>query len=261
MVQAGGENLNGEINVKKLNRQIENYQNELHAINQELLQAPVGRLVCRGSSYTHVVNNKKITITNDSNLIRKLARKKYLLTKQKQLENNIITLKQCQDELDISSVQNIVNSFTPTYKELPITYFYHYEVIKWQNEKYEQNNYQVEKRIYHTKNGVAVRSKSEVIIANMLEDYQIPYRYEPLFKMDYKNKYPDFVIKNPFTNKTIIWEHFGALNQEGYEQSMNEKMNWFLNNGYRIGDNLIYTFEFHITTPARVKDLIENVIL
>lgn len=103
-----------------------------------------------------------------------------------------------------------------------------------------------------------LRSKSELIIANCLENYNIPYRYEPLFMQGTSKTYPDFIVKNPFTNKTIIWEHFGALNEEGYEQRMNEKMEWFFSNSYQEGVNLIYTFEFHINDPKRINSLIEK---
>lgn len=254
---SGGKTLSGETDVKNIKKQLNDYQAELQAIREELEIAPKGRMVQRKNTYTQVVDGIKTTITNDLKLISRHTRKKYLLKREKQLLNNII----CYSDFDDSSANMVINTLAPTYKKRPISDFYHPEVVKWQVEKYEQNPYYIENRKYRTKMGITVRSKSELIIANMLEDYHLPYRYEPLLKMDFHKKYPDFVIKNPFTNKTVIWEHFGALNREGYEQRMNEKMDWFLKNGYNEGENLIYTFEFHLNNPTRIKNLIENVIL
>ncbi len=51
--------------------------------------------------------------------------------------------------------------------------------------------------IFYTHKGERVRSKSEVIIANLLYKYQIPYRYEfPLTIKDFGITYPDFLILN-----------------------------------------------------------------
>lgn len=46
---------------------------------------------------------------------------------------------------------------------------------------------------YRTNNGVLVRSKSEQFIGNLLEDFGIPYRYEPELRIGSRIFHPDFV--------------------------------------------------------------------
>ena len=132
---------------------------------------------------------------------------------------------------------------------------------KWILEKYPKNNYPFpENGGFVTNNGVVVRTKSEVFIANLLEEYNVPYRYEMLKKISNKTTYPDFIIKNPFTAKIILWEHFGALHLEEYELIMNDKMKRYQDDGYILDDTVIYTFQFHINQLERIRKLINEVI-
>lgn len=153
----------------------------------------------------------------------------------------------------------MLENLTTTYSQLPTHYFYHSEVDEFLTKAYPKNIYPDQKN-YQSNNGTTVRSKSEVLIANILEDHNIPYRYEIPLKMGTHQKYPDFTIMHPFTGEIIIWEHFGALNQPGYEEKMNEKMRLYLKNNYLPFKNLIYTFEFDLS-PKRLKNIIEEIIL
>src|SRR5690348_14549875 len=59
-----------------------------------------------------------------------------------------------------------------------------------------QKGYLQEYRIHRTLADVMVRSKSEVIIANMLFDREIPFEYEkPLYAKDGSFYLPDFTIQ------------------------------------------------------------------
>lgn len=70
---------------------------------------------------------------------------------------------------------------------------------------------------YETEQGDLVRSKSEVIIANILYQHRkdILYKYErPLEVMSdgkERNIYPDFTILNIHTGKVTYWEHAGRM--------------------------------------------------
>jgi len=78
-------------------------------------------------------------------------------------------------------------------------------------------------RIYSTQKGDKVRSKSEVIIANMLEHNKIKYNYEK--KLEYKNGHwiePDFTILLSDGNE-IYWEHLGMLGVQSYDNRWLEK--------------------------------------
>ena len=90
----------------------------------------------------------------------------------------------------------------------------------------------LEERLIHiTSRGDAVRSKSEVIIANMLHAKGIDYRYEEPLKLDGVTKYPDFTIEDDNTGITYYWEHCGMLHDPGYRSRWEEKNRWYAEQG------------------------------
>lgn len=88
-----------------------------------------------------------------------------------------------------------------------------------------------ENLIHRTVRGEAVRSKSEVIIANLLHAKGIGYRYEEPLEINGVTKYPDFTIEDDDTGETYYWEHLGMLSDEGYRQKWLEKAEWLKANG------------------------------
>ncbi len=81
-------------------------------------------------------------------------------------------------------------------------------------------------RIYETLSGDFVRSKSEVIIANILFQSGIPFTYEKfLITPDGVGYLPDFTIER--TGKTFYWEHLGMLEKEDYAQEWQLKKSWY----------------------------------
>jgi ATP-dependent exoDNAse (exonuclease V) alpha subunit len=90
-----------------------------------------------------------------------------------------------------------------------------------------------ERLIHKTKTGVLVRSKSEVIIANILTDLGISYEYEkPLYsKKDPRDfRLPDFTIK--YEGEEFFWEHLGMLTDPEYRKEWEIKEKWYRENGY-----------------------------
>ena len=85
--------------------------------------------------------------------------------------------------------------------------------------------------IHRTARGEAVRSKSEVIIANLLSDREIDYRYEEPLELDGIAKYPDFTIEDDDTGERYYWEHLGLLQDIGYRRRWEEKENWYRAHG------------------------------
>lgn len=72
-------------------------------------------------------------------------------------------------------------------------------------------------KIYSTKKGDMVRSKSEVIIANLLYYSGLEYVYEKELVYDDGKMRPDFTVTTP-QGKTIYWEHLGMLGTEKYDE-------------------------------------------
>lgn len=114
---------------------------------------------------------------------------------------------------------------------------------------------------FETEKGDIVRSKSELIIANMLHHAGIPYDYERIvYFKNRKWKFPDFTILNVRTGKKYIWEHFGRLDEEKYRTDTMEKIEAYETNGFIQGVNLIMTFETKEKplNTKHVRDLINR---
>lgn len=80
-------------------------------------------------------------------------------------------------------------------------------------------------RVQQTLSGTMVRSKSEVIIANLLTNHRIPFDYEKELLADGQRFAPDFTISVGTT--TYYWEHLGRLDLEEYRQNWEFKKRWY----------------------------------
>ncbi len=78
-------------------------------------------------------------------------------------------------------------------------------------------------RVYSTSKGDRVRSKSEVIIANLLYEHNINYKYEEKLICGDKEIYPDFTIYLDNGEK-VFWEHLGWIGIENYDKRWIEKL-------------------------------------
>ena len=87
-----------------------------------------------------------------------------------------------------------------------------------------------------------VRSKSELVIANMLHHMEIDYLYErPLEgEMEPGKVRPDFTFTDP-GGEPIVWEHLGMLGKADYRQKWQRKRAWYESNGFVPEENLFTT--------------------
>jgi len=83
-----------------------------------------------------------------------------------------------------------------------------------------------EGKIHRTLADIMVRSKSEVIIANMLFDREVAFEYEkPLYAPDGSFYLPDFTIH--WRGERYFWEHLGLLAREEYRRHWEMKQAWY----------------------------------
>lgn len=94
-------------------------------------------------------------------------------------------------------------------------------------------------KIHEALSGDMVRSKSEVIIANLLHQADIPFTYEePLYAADGSFYLPDFTLR--IGGEKYFWEHWGMLSDEGYVAHRKLKTDWYRAN---FPDRLVETIE------------------
>ncbi|EHK4783241.1 AAA family ATPase [Vibrio parahaemolyticus] len=90
-----------------------------------------------------------------------------------------------------------------------------------------------ENLIHRARNGEAMRSKSEVIVANILLDLGLTPRYEEALyakNSDTDFRLPDFTVS--FEGDTYYWEHLGMLSLPSYRSAWERKKQWYKDNGY-----------------------------
>ncbi|MBS3117825.1 ATP-binding domain-containing protein, partial [Candidatus Woesearchaeota archaeon] len=123
---------------------------------------------------------------------------------------------------DIKEFQKYsIDKFSETSKRIT-NLFFKPNLIEVDNVFFEQN------LIHRTINGIFMRSKSEVIIGNILESKKIEYTYErKLIGNDGAERYPDFTIEDEDSGNMYYWEHLGMLGMESYRKKWTDKLNWY----------------------------------
>ena len=129
-------------------------------------------------------------------------------------------------------------------------YIEEWQKISWQGRPFSEDS-----QGFKTARGELVRSKSEVIIADTLNRYGIPYRYEyPLRLKGGQTFHPDFLCLNVRARQEIIWEHFGMMDDPGYLENSIDKLRLYNDNNFFLGKNLIITMETQ-TKPINTRQL------
>jgi hypothetical protein len=124
-----------------------------------------------------------------------------------------------------------------------------------------------DEKYYETPRGDKVRSKSEWIIASMLENAGVPYRYEEIVPLDGRVgvfMHPDFTVLNKRTRQVYYWEHCGMMGERDYmENSFMPKMSEYYNFEFFPGDKILLTFESkdHPLDTVDVKRLIDKYLI
>lgn len=90
--------------------------------------------------------------------------------------------------------------------------------------------------VHRTSKGLAVRSKSELLIAEALETANVEFEYEKPLTLDGKTRYPDFTIVDEISGRTVYWEHLGMLSNPEYHAAWERKLAWYQSNGINLAD-------------------------
>ena len=203
----------------------------------------------RAPQFYHFTNpadthGKYIPVTQQP-LARRLAQKGY--------DHKLIKLLQQQLELIEKLIRATENKITSLYTKTcparqnlitPATLTDSQYIENWKDTTWQTLPFSADSPEFFTANGEQVRSKSEVIIADTLSRFNIPYRYEyPLELKNGDTYHPDFLCLNIRTRKEFIWEHFGMMDAPDYAVKTVSKLKVFNVNKIYPGKNLILTME------------------
>jgi hypothetical protein len=88
--------------------------------------------------------------------------------------------------------------------------------------------------VHRTSRGLAVRSKSELIIAEALTHAGVRFTYEKALTLGGKTRFPDFTIEDDVSGRVFYWEHLGMLERPEYRRSWDAKLAWYKSNGVEL---------------------------
>ena len=115
------------------------------------------------------------------------------------------------------------------------------------------------KLIHKTIRGELVRSKSEVIIANMLFERGIHYEYEKELTLEGDGrKVPDFTITVAGRDEPVYWEHCGMMSNADYVRRWEAKRAVYEKHGIIENKNLIVSEENDSFDSQMIAALIDQ---
>lgn len=132
------------------------------------------------------------------------------------------------------------------------------DIVEYKKKYFEQA------LIHRTLKGELVRSKSEVIIANMLYEAGIEYEYEKELNLGEDGiRIPDFTIDDAESGLCFYWEHCGMLGDAAYSKHWHEKQAIYKKHGIIEGENLIVSKDSLNggIDSAEIKRLIDTYLL
>ncbi|WP_300051195.1 AAA family ATPase [Sulfitobacter sp.] len=107
------------------------------------------------------------------------------------------------------------------------------------DELIHRKNWYEEGKVHEALSGDMVRSKSELIIANLLHERSVSFEYEtPLIAPDGTMYLPDFSITS--NGEKWYWEHWGMMSSEKYAAHRDKKKSWYAKH---FDGKLLETFE------------------
>ena len=247
---------------------ISGFKNEINSIKERI--KPKGSLIVRSDGnytryYAYIDKQEHYIHSIDKETLKQYCQERFYRKLEQKLPAQISKLKKTAEKLEkIWDVQDIYEALPGPVRKyaVPQTGRQRKMIEDFYTEgRYAEHSTYPKSEKFETEKGDIVRSKSELIIANMLHHAGIPYDYERIvYFKNRKWKFPDFTILNVRTGKKYIWEHFGRLDEEKYRTDTMEKIEAYETNGFIQGVNLIMTFETKEKplNTKHVRDLINS---
>ena len=252
--------------MKNLQRQIEKLIWEdrkiLHDIDRFCQNAPEGSLrltKCREGKAryyrkyvekaTGQVKRKYLSKKKDAPLIRQLAQKQYLCRLRPVIEQELTQLEKLYAVCADAKKEEVYSRLSKERKKLiePVFISPEEAFCRWKQEEYESFLEYPEALKFETDRGEFVRSKSELIIANLLYQKRdmLHYRYEAPLELRESGitVHPDFTIMKRSTGQILYWEHAGRMDHGRYADDFVRKVNAYIREGICPGESLLISYE------------------
>ena len=215
--------------------------------NVEYEKCPRGRICQENRSgklmtfhvYEENGKRKRSVINGETQLMAQLATKRYLEEEIEILTKDIAAIERFVATYIEPTPERIIERLPNKYKAMAEDCFFYRQ--RWTTEPYEQSTYKPEEKVQVTSRGLKVRTKSEVVLAEMLDAAGITYRYEQMINIEGFSFAPDFTI---LTKEGIVyWEHAGKIHEEHYRNRHKWKLSMYEKVGIVSWENLIVTYD------------------
>lgn len=245
--------------LREINKEIKELKRMLKKVEDYLKKAPAGTLKykqVKGKTYFYQQFSngnvvQKYIKRKDEALACSLAQKAYYQKLKSILMKQIDKLASFADTYEPKELEMVYDELSSVRKQIiaPLRISTAEKIRRWDEEIYEENSSHPEHKIFETEQGEFVRSKSEVIIANLLYHNRndILYKYERPITVIKDGKeiivYPDFTILNKKTGRIVYLEHIGMLDAAYYANDFVWKVNTYVENNLIPGRDVIFTYE------------------
>jgi hypothetical protein len=227
---------------------------QINQINERVEGAPEGslRISKNRNKYQFYLRTDaedtrgKYLSYKNKNIVVRLAQKDYDAKLLEILEDQLKQIDRFLKHYDPNAAIEVYENLSEARKLLVTPeYLTDEEYVKqWLNTPYRKLPFNAVEPEYYTEKHERVRSKSEIIIANTLKSYNIPYRYEfPVYDEGILIGAPDFNCLNVRLRKEYYWEHLGMIGDEKYvNRNINKLEKYTMAKGFDES-RLILTFE------------------
>ena len=203
---------------------------------------------------------------NDLDLARSLIQKDYDKRVIEAARDELKTLNVLVKKYEKGTCEDIYGKLSLVRQHLITPFFEPDEefVKKWLSEPYAGLGFEEDDPEIYSEGGLRVRSKNEIIAADIYDKYGIPYKYEcPVYLKGYGTAYPDFTLLNVRQRKVYYQEIMGKMTEAGYAETNIGKIHAYERSGIIQGKNLILSFDTkaHPLLPKDIEAVIKNFLL
>lgn len=232
-------------------RELEAEKERRKLYQSELKRLPKGKLYIsdvKGNSYFYMRRDgRKHYLGKEARKeIEQLQQRRLLESAVKNIDANIPLMEKFVVDYKETGLENLLKNMPKAYQmkssnAAPFADFINVE--EWEKQPYNRNARHKEELRHKTLKGDFVRSKSEVILANILTSRNIAYHYEEIEKINGVLVAPDFKIAVESESKFRLLEHCGMIGDENYRNTFLWKLRNYIEGGYLPWRDVIFTFD------------------
>ena len=181
-----------------------------------------------------------------SHLARALAQKDYNTKLLRSIRKEETAIRCFFNHYPAKSPEEVYSDLAPERKPLVDASFMEGKDLaeKWMSQPFEANPSFPEEKVFATKRGEFVRSKSEAMIADAYFDMGIPYKYDyPVEVEPGRYRYVDFALLDVRNGKVFYHEHLGRMDDPAYLRKNMRKIKEYQRVRIYSGKNLMLTLE------------------